>query len=308
MKIDLSGIENQEVEIKRYGQAIFRLDTSNLQQELKTIQPYYPVFLNGDLDDPETINKMYGFLTDELLIEAYRATDSVFKNLEWLENELSSSFQYLRYHFPDAAIPEVYTYVSGYDVEYKIQYYNDNLIIALDMYLGPDYPVYQKLGVPLYLIRWFDPSYIVRDCFYEIGRTQLPYRQKTNQLIDAMLREGRLLWFVRAMNPEMEDTILLNYSSEQLEWAIKGEGLVWAFLIENDALYASSPEFYQKFIMDAPFTSYFGTDTPPRLGHYIGYRIISRFMEENPEVSLQELLSESDARIILKRSRYKPDY
>jgi hypothetical protein len=308
MDVDVSGIEKEDVEIKRYGQAIFRLDTSDLQKELKTIQPRYPVFLNGDLDDPETIEKMYGFLTDELLIDAFRSSDSVFKNLEWLENDLSSSFQYLRYHFSEAQNPVVYSYVSGYDVEHKVQYYNNNLIIALDMYLGPDYPIYQKLGVPLYVIRRFDDPYIVRDCFYEIGRTQLPYRQTGNQLIDAMLREGRLLWFVKAMNPDMEDSILFNYTVEQLEWATKGEGLVWAFLIENDALYTSSPEFYQKFIVDAPFTSYFGPDTQPRLGRYIGYSIIHRFMEENPDVSLKELMHEADSRLILKRSRYKPDY
>jgi hypothetical protein len=308
LDVDLSGIATEDVAIKRYGQAIFSLDTSILRQELKRIQTRYPVFLNGALDDPGTIERMYGFLTDELLIEAYQASDSVFEKLDWLEEKFAQSFRYLRYHFPEIANPVVYSYVSGYDVEHNVQFYNNNLIIALDMYLGQDYPLYQKLGVPLYVIRRFDAPYIVRDCFYEIGRTQLPHRQAGGQLLDAMLREGRLLWFVRAMNPFMEDTILFNYTPEQLDWAQKAEGLVWAFLIENDALYASTPEFYQKFIMDAPFTSYFGAESPPRLGHYLGYRIIHGFMEENPDVSLQDLLFEGDARLILKKSRYKPDY
>ena len=38
----------------------------------------------------------------------------------------------------------------------------------------------------------------------------------------------------------------------------------------------------------------------------MGWRIAERYMENHPEVSLQELMAEGDAQKILEESQYKP--
>ena len=305
--VDVSGIDVGEVSIKRFGKTIFSLDTANLQRELKRIKPDYPLFLNGDLDDPETIDKMTGFVTDAQLIASNRDCQAVFSDLTWLEEELKDLFRHLKHYYPEQPTPMVYTYVSGFDFEFRTQYYNDNLIIALDMYLGPDYPPYQKLGVPQYVLRKFQSAYISRDCAMEIAKSKINFGKPGNDLLDFMINEGKLLWFVKAMVPSIDDGILFDYTPEQLEWAGQYEGLVWAFMIENEALYSAEPDFRQKFILEGPFTSYFGQDSPPRLGAYIGYRIVDRYMQRQGDVSLAELMQEYDAPMILKGSKYKPE-
>lgn len=305
---DLSHVEVDPVTIKQYGKAIFTLDTADLATQLKILKPEFPLFLDGDLDDPGTIQKMADFITDPKLIKAFNDCRAVYPDLVWLEKELTEVFRHYRYYFPGQPVPEVYTYVSGFDFEFKVQFYNTNLLIALDMYLGSDYPAYQQLGVPQYVIRRFDRSYITRDCAYEIARSALMYRKLGNHLIDFMINEGKLLWFVSQLNPEIPETILFDYTPEQMDWVRQNEGLVWAFMIENEALYSSNPDYMQKLIMEGPFTSYFGNEAPPRLGAYIGYQIVDSYMQAQKEETLSDLMQEYDPRTILKFSKYKPDY
>lgn len=306
-RVDVGNSNVGEVEIKRYGKTIFSIDTSILQQELKKIKPDYPLFLDGDLDDPETIKRMRDFITDKKLIGINADVNEQFADLAWLQKDLSGLINHYAYYFPEQKVPEVYTYVSGFDFEFRTQYYNDNLLIALDMYLGKDYPAYQKLGLPLYVIRQFQPEYILKDCAYEMGRSGLIYRKLGNHLIDFMINEGKLLWFVKAMIPEIDDGILLDYTVEQLEWVKNNEQMIWAFIIENEVLYSSEPDYVQKFIIDAPFTSYFGNESPPRLGAFIGYKIVDSYMQKNEQFELKNLMEEYDPRMILKLSKYKPD-
>ncbi len=304
---DVEDIDVGQVEIRRYGRTIFGLDPDRLQEELKRIQPEFPLFLNGDLDDPETIEKMYGFVTDELLIATNRDVQEAFRDLGWLEDELTGLFRHLNYYFPEQEIPVVYTYVSGFDYEFRTQYYNNNLILALDMYLGSDYPEYQKLGVPQYVLRKFQSSYISRDCALEIARSKINFRKTGNDLLDFMINEGKLLWFVKAMLPDIDEGVMFDYTPDQMAWARQHEGLVWAFLIENEALYSAEPDYRQKFILEGPFTAYFGNESPPRLGAWIGFGIVDHYMQRHGDVSLAELMQEYDAPKILKGSRYKPE-
>lgn len=305
--IDVRNIEIEEVRIGRYGKTIFELDTAILQQELKRIKPEFKLFLDGDLDDPETLARMKGFVTDELLIEANRDCQQKFSDLRWLEKELTDVLMHYKYHFPEQLTPKVYTYVSGFDFEFRTQYFNDNLLIALDMYLGPEYPAYQKLGIPQYVIRKFQARYLTRDCAFEMGQSKINYQKPGNELLDLMINEGKLLWFVKALIPNLEEGVLFDYSARQLEWVRQNEGMVWAFMIENEVLYSAEQESMQKFILDAPFTSYFGKESPPRLGAYLGYRIVDHYMQRNREVTLQEFMQEYDPQKVLKGSRYKPE-
>jgi len=113
-----------------------------------------------------------------------------------------------------------------------------------------------------------------------MAKSKINYRKPGNELLDFMINEGKLLWFVNALVPELEEGELFDYSAEQ--------------------------ESMQKFILDAPFISYFGKDALPRPGAFIGYRIVDRYMQQNREISLHGLMQEYDPQKVLKGSRYKP--
>lgn len=306
LNADISKIDIEPVEIKRYEQKLFNIDPDSLAEGLKKIQPDFRIFLNGDLDDSLNLVPVANYVNDTLLRNVYDYCQIVFPDLTGLEKEFTQAFKYRKYYYPSLRIPEVYSYVSGFDYEYPVQYPDNSLLIALDMYLGRDYYRYKTLGLPAYMLKKFDRHYIVRDCMRELAKHEIDYKKIGSGLLDMIINEGKICWYTQAMIPDISDTILLDYSARQLDWAQKAEGTVWAFLLENEMLYSKEMLPVQKFIYPNPFTSYFGIDSPPRLGWFIGWRIVGLYMKNNPDVELRQLMVDYDSQKILNLSGYKP--
>lgn len=306
LNVDLSHVDVDPIKIKRYEQKLFAIDPADLGSELKKIQPEYGVFLDGDLEDTLSLIPLLNYIEDTLLQNVNKDCQRVFPDLIDLESDFTESFRYYKYYYPKENLPDIYTYISGFDYEHAVQLMSHNILIALDMYLGIDYFRYKKLGLPAYMLHRFDGRYIVRDCMFELAKKDLNYRNVGSALLDLMINEGKLIYFTNAMIPNLSDSVLMNYTARQMEWANNSESVVWAFLLENEMLYATDNQPIQKFILESPFTSFFGAESPPRLGWFIGWKIVSSFMENNRDVELPELMQEYDAQKILQESGYKP--
>jgi hypothetical protein len=81
---------------------------------------------------------------------------------------------------------------------------------------------------------------------------------------------------------------------------------MWGYLIQNNYLYSRDKMVMRKLVGDAPFTSYFGNDSPGRTGAWIGWRICRAWVQKNPQKKITELFDETDAQKILTASKYKP--
>jgi hypothetical protein len=57
---------------------------------------------------------------------------------------------------------------------------------------------------------------------------------------------------------------------------------------------------------DAPFTATISQESPGRLGTWVGWQIIKSYMDENTDVSLQQLMKTTDYQLILNKSGYQP--
>lgn len=308
VNVNVDGVHLEDVSIERYEKELFTIDKSNLKNELKRIQPQYSVFLEGDLEDTLDLIRLSDYLNDTLLINVFNESEEIITDIQPEEQELTDAFRHYLYYFPEVELPVTFTYISGFDYQNPVQLYGNNLLISIDMYLGADYPRYKYLGVPLYVLQRFDRNYIVRDCMFQLANQRVNPNQVGNSLLDKIILQGKLLWFVNAMIPDIPKSTLLNYSHYHLKWAQDNEASIWAFLIENELLFTTELQPYQKFILDSPFTSYFGDDSPPRLGWWIGYRIVDSYMNKNQNVELNELLKNSDTQSILNNSGYKPRY
>ena len=64
----------------------------------------------------------------------------------------------------------------------------------------------------------------------------------------------------------------------------------------------------QKYLTEAPFTPGIGekNESAPKLGIYIGWQIVKKYMKKNEDVSLQDLMKNANYQEILTRSKYKP--
>jgi hypothetical protein len=107
--------------------------------------------------------------------------------------------------------------------------------------------------------------------------------------------------------PDVDDSLKIAYTSVQIEWCEKNEADIWKYFIDNNLLYSTNKmDFYRKYFSEAPFTSGFPQDSPGRIGVWLGWQMVRTYMQNNTEISLEKLLSQTDAQFILKHSKYKP--
>lgn len=304
--VDPSDLPDIELKVHRYGKALFELDTSHLQTGLKEIQNEFKLFLGADLDDNSNIQQIYDFVSDSQLIYIYDKTREVYPNLDVVEAQLSDAFSRYLYFFPEHKLPVVYTYISDLYYEAPVFKTEAALVVALDVYLGGDFPLYQQLGLPFYKIRRMDAAHLPIDVMKELYFSDIAVNYKQRTLLDRMIESGKMLYFLDAVMPNTPDSLKIGYTTNKLEWARLNEESVWAFLVGNELLYSTDYKTQTKLIQDGPFTTGFSDESPSRLGVFIGWQIVRSYMNQHDDTSLQQLLLTTDAQKILQRSAYKP--
>ena len=303
--VDDSDVKVERPVIKRYEQALFALPDSGLKEGLIQIKDQFQVFLDADLSDTINLMKIRDFISDPMFRQLYNDVNKTFPDVKFLEKGLQKGFTYLKYYYPETPDQYVYSYVSGLDYEQPVKLLDNSLIIALDMYLGQSYPAYAALRLPQFKTYWMEPSYILTDCFREYARKHIaPFKPST--ILDYLMYEGKFVYFIDAMLPEENDTLKLHYTGSQLKWAYENEMNVWTFFVENQLLYSTQTGIIKNFTADAPFTSQFTKKSPGRILWFLGHQIVRSYMENNPDVSLDELMKETDSKKILSASYYKP--
>ncbi|OPL13493.1 MAG: hypothetical protein AVO34_06390 [Firmicutes bacterium ML8_F2] len=304
--VDLSAVPDPQLSMHRYGQELFRMDPSQLATALPRLAVKYPVFLGVPPLDTLTFIQIREFVSDPFLRETAEACEQQFPNTASIEKELNRAYRHFLYYYPDAVLPDVYSYVSGLSYEHPVQLHDGILLIALDMYLGAGHPLYARAGIPQYRSRRATPEHLVRDVMFETGsRLPVKYR-RDNILLDQMVDYGRLLYFLEATMPWLPDSIRIGFTAGQLDWCRKNERNLWTFLIENELLFSADHQKTHKLITDGPFTSYFPEGSPARTGWYTGWQLVRSFMKNNPEVCLPELMEDIPARHILDQAAYRP--
>ncbi len=305
--VDDAKLPDIQVDVKRYGKAIFEIDTLKMAEGLKMIKAEFPLFLNADLEDTSNVNQIKNFVSDTALIRIYNKTTDVFPNNQYLDKQLSSLFSYLKYHFPTINIPtSVYTYVSGMQYESPVYIQDSIMIIGLDLYLGGDFLPYYGLGLPKYKIACLRPENLDVDVAKQFYNQYLMRRTPQNTLLDRMISAGKLMYYLDAVLPYCSDSLKICYTTDQLKWCQKNEENIWAFLIDNDLLFSTDYKSQSKLMMDGPFTSGFSKRSPARIGIWVGWQIIRDYMENNPQTDINDLLNVSDSQKLLHDSGYKP--
>ena len=305
LQVDLTGIEQPDVDIKRYEKAMFAIPEDSFIQELETYRQAFPLFISGDLTDTLALLNLKSFFADPYMIELNDMVQIQFKDLSIVEDELANAMQHYYYYFDSPSSFSYYSYISGLDIQYPVKIIDSNIVIGLDLYLGAKSKVYTLSGYPKYKSQWLKPEAIVPDVMSELVRSMIPEKDRSSSLLQQMIYDGKRLYFIQAMMPHISDSLLMHYSSSQMEWCLKNEANLWSLMVENQYLFKNDVQIQKKFMDDAPFTSIFSTEAPARLGQFIGWRLVSAFMAKS-EYSLPELLAEEDVQLILKGSKYKP--
>ena len=285
------------VKIKRYEQALNAIPKDDLAEGLKNLQSGYCFFVGDNPTDPQNVQQIKNYLNDKVIKQLYVEVQKQYPDLSDMEKEFSDAFSLLKYHFSEVIIPEIYTAITGLYYEMPIMFYDSTLIIALDMYLGRDFKLYKRLGtdVPKFIIQRFSREYILADCFKEISYNCIKYNNSQGTLLDEMILEGKRLLLAELVLPQVPDSIIFPYSQEKIQWLTQNEAYIWGFLIEKKYLYSKDNIVIRKLIKESPFTSFFGKQSPGKVGVWVGWQICRSWVQKNPNRPLSELMNELDA-------------
>jgi len=317
--IDLNAIP-LNIHIERFDRALDSLNNQNITQKNQLWSKQYGQFYEDYMaqmlqaGNPRDTLILYRNLRTILqnpdFASLKKSTLHTFPDLKKEEKNLTKAFQYIRYFFPNAKIPRFISFFSGFTVQSPI---NDEYIgIGLDMFLGRTSPYYPALvkSIPLYLSRRFTPENIVPRTVETYLREELyPEVQDSpsSNMLSTMVYQGKILYLMDQVLPDVPDSLKIGYSQAQMEWAQNYESDIWAWYIKEELLFTTDPQQLQKSFGEAPFTLGLGehNESAPKLGSFLGWQMVRKYMEKHPEKSLSELLKENDAQAILNDSKYK---
>ena len=291
------------VEIHRYEKALMELDTSHIQNGLEQIAPRFGLYLQGaDLSDTINLLRIKYFIQDPVVKQAYRKIESTYSDWEKTSAGLSLLFARIRSLFPDFRDPEVYTYISYYDFANRVLYLDSVLSIAIDLYADGNEKAMDEIGIPRYLSRRLDSRYLLPDAAKVIGSALMPPMEKST-LLDYMVSDGKLIYFMQEVLPQAEPALLLAYTDEEYLWCESHEREVWQYLVQQNLLFETDPLRFRYFVNEGPFNPLL-QGAPARLSQFIGFQIVERYMRKSGK-NWESLLKEEPL-AILRESGYKP--
>ena len=309
---DVKGVD-VDFELIPFYEELFAIAPDNFQYEAERMKEKYGSYLEaysmgiiriGSTEDEDFVGNMSFFLAYEPNKEVLDTVNIVFKDRDALRSKLEKAFKHYRYYFPEALIPDVYLHISGFNQSIVID--SSWVSISLEKYLGRNCDFYERLAIPVYLRRFMSPEKVVPDVMLSIGMTEYPYNSKTDDLINQMIYEGKMRYFVRKMIPDIPDTTLFDFNTTQMEWVRNYEKDMWQMIVEQKHLFDNDRMVLQRYIGKSPFTYYLGQESPGGAAIYLGYRIVESYMKRYPETTLADLMKINDGSQVLKEARYNP--
>lgn len=292
------------VHFKRYDQAVFSQNLPELAANYPDFTPFYleHIVNIGTPSDSSTAAYLKEF-TKTYRNNAYDSVQAVFPNMETIAKQLGSALGNYKAVFPTDSLPEFYTHFSGFNA--PLVSVGNIVSVSLENYLGNS-NFYNELGVYRYLRKGMYPNKIAVDIVKMLLLQKVASEGATDNLLSAMIYQGKVYYSLQQMFPQKTLPFLLNYTEEQEQWCKANEAKMWSFLIEQKHLFATNYRTIRSYIEPAPFTKGFPSESPGQTGVWIGYQIVKNYMN-NTQTSLSQLLEKTDYPTILQQAAYNPE-
>lgn len=316
--VDVSHIQAR-ADIVRFDQELFALDTSHWDASLKALKSRYPHFWNIysrhilplTPDSAQYDRALLAFVKDGQVRRLFDTTQVLIGGLDGYQKEMTEAYKRVRYYFPKFKEPVVYTCFTEFGFQKFIfsDGNKDGIGLGLEMFLGKDYP-YKSIdptnpNFSAYLTRTFDKAYLTKKTV-DLIVDDLVGSPGGVRLLDYMVYNGKKLYLLKKFLPAVADSVIFEYTQNQMDWVNGNELEMWSFFSEQNLVYETNVIKINKYINPSPDSPGMPVEAPGQTGNYIGYQIINAYMEKRPNTSLDQLLKEKDAQAILEIAKYKP--
>lgn len=309
---DISDI-NIDLDIIRLEQKMYEVDSSQIEKRAVALAKDYPNFMEiythsqvmgaGTWRDSSAAATLAHLMRGKQLRMLYDTVMTKFHDFSTYEKELYQAFQFYKYYFPERPIPKVFTCITEFGYQ-GFTYGPEILAIGIEHYMGADFPAYNTM-YPKFQSRFFTSQYLT-SASMELFVSELVSGNPEHNMLDAMIREGKKLYILSHLLPYKPEHIVLKYTPEQAQWCEGNEFAMWKFFVDEELIYSIDKRKYMKYISPAPTSPGMPSVSPGRTASWIGWQIVKKYMQRNPNLTFEELLKVTDSKKILQSSRYKP--
>ncbi len=294
------------INLKRWDREIFALESKQQVAGFLQQNPLYSQqFLHVDQypHDSLAVNYLNAFVQNPASAALKSEIDDIFGEAELLTGQLEQAFRYLKYYYPQAKVPQIYTAVTGFAGN-DLFVSDSVIIIGLDYYLGEG-ASYRPLEFPQYILKRYQQEYIVPSIILLLSSGLNKTDLEDKSMLAEMVYFGKAYHFTSQILPTVPDSLLIGYSAQEWTDASQNQDIIWAHFVEHQLLYETSHFVKKKYMDERPKTLEIGDKCPGRIGEWLGWQIVGKYADEK-EIELQQLMEISDARQLFIQSNYKP--
>jgi hypothetical protein len=313
---DVSGVKIN-VTTQRFEKDLFTVDTVNFTANLDQLIAKYPSFGENFSStilgaDPKWNNDSiaaYIKLFIDLHKPVYDTSALVFNNFSSYETEIKKGLQFVKYYFPNYKVPgKIITYIGPLDGFGDILS-DDAVIVGLHLHLGKNFSLYNSEQVqqtyPAYISSRFEPGYIAVNSLKNIVLDLYPEKMEEKSLVQQMVEKGKRLYLLSKFLPREDEFKIIGYTKEQLKNVYKNERVIWDLFVQNNLLQSVDENIIKNYVGESPKTQELGDASPGNIGAFAGWQIVKKYMQKNPELTLQKLMA-TDNDVIFQEAKYKP--
>lgn len=224
--------------------------------------------------------------------------------------EFELAFKHIKHHYPTFKPPKIYTTITGLGSFWGgTDIYMDKkaIVISLEYYYGRDARYKPPVKImPQYIWNRFAPEVIVPSCVLGISNQYNATDFKDQTMLADMVYFGKAYEFVHEMIPCLHDSLLTGYSKRDLANISDKENreYIWNFMVEKKTLFSQSARVKAIYMNESPYVVEINQKCPGRIGRWLGWRIIRKYRQKFPNISITDLMKKAQAKEIFEASGY----
>jgi len=288
---------NLEIDFIYADETLKKLSKADLIEKneifLKQFDPIYTFEWQNNLriNNQDSISvKTYQFYQSDYIRALEVEKTKLIPQVKNKEKDVNRAFNFYRYYFPQKTVPREIIYMNK--LFSNINCSDSAITVALESYLNPALEVIQSIPNNQ-LYKWqrekMELEYLPRDILSNWIQVQL-FEELDKSLAAHIVQAGKILYLVNATFPYRSEQYILRYSNSDYDWAKQNEFSAWEFLVREELLFKNNMRDKANWLNDGPTTLGLSKESPDRMGQYLGYKMVKKFMQENKEVSLTDLL------------------
>ncbi len=231
------------------------------------------------------------------------------KNTDW-QNSFNNQWANLKTELSNVPDPVVYGYFSQFsNYNTFVDTFDGKTLLGYskEMFMNDTFALYKALDVPSFYMRYNDVNQIPTLLIWNYLKSRFEAEHKINNMLSQAIFEGKIWALLLSISDRDNPQLDLGYTAE--EWAMmeRDQGQMWRLVLNQKALYSTDFNLYRRYFVygDQTFGAGIPPDCPPLIGNFMGYKIVTKYIEET-DCSWDELFKTTDANKILRLSGYNP--